>query len=108
MKTKINNYQSLLLEKQRLRLVCASQEKEMLENFDALKDKLNPTYMLKEAILEIVPREIRENQLVSFLSSFLTGSKKEDKGIGSDFFTLLKTSLLTAALNFLNKFLEKE
>ncbi len=108
MKAKIMDYQSLLLEKQRLKLECAAQEKDMADNFVQLKAKLNPTLMIKEAILEIIPRDIRENSIVNFVSSFFTKKSDQDSGIGSSFFSLAKTSLLTLAISYLTKFLEKD
>lgn len=108
MKAKIMDYQSLLLEKQRLKLECAAQEKDMADNFIQLKAKLNPTLMMKEAILEIIPRDIRENKILNLVSTFFTTKKEEDSGIGSSIFSLAKTSLLTLAISYLTKFLEKD
>ena len=108
MKAKIMDYQSLLLEKQRLKLECAAQEKDMADNFVQLKAKLNPTLMIKEAILEIIPRDIRENSIVNFVSSFFTKKSEEDSGMGASFFSLAKTSLLTLAISYLTKYLEKD
>ncbi len=106
MKTNITDYHTLLLEKQRLKLVCAAQEKEMSENLVFLKEKLNPSLLMKEAILEIVPKEIRENKIVGFLGSFFTGKKtdSEDTNLSS----LLKTSVLTLALKFIDSYLNKD
>ncbi|MBL0047948.1 MAG: hypothetical protein IPP32_07640 [Bacteroidetes bacterium] len=108
MKAKISDYQSLLLEKQRLKLECSTQEKDMADNFVQLKAKLNPTLMIKEAILEIIPRDIRENSIVNLVSAFFTNKKEQDSGFGSSIFSLAKTSLLTLAISYLTKFLEKD
>lgn len=108
MKTKINDYQGLQLEKQRLKMLCESQEKEMAANFTHLKSKLNPSSLMREAILEMVPREIRENKIVSFITSLLSGNRDNKNELGNDLFNLAKTSMLTAALKYLDKFLNKE
>lgn len=105
-KTKIFNYQTLLLEKQRLSLLCASQEKEMAANFGQLKKTLNPSSLMREAILEIIPREIRENKIISFFLSFLK-SDTADGDVNKDIFSFAKTTVLTAALKYLDKFLSK-
>ena len=105
MKTKIVNHQTLLLEKQRLKLSCAAQEKEMADNFVSLKEKLNPTLMIKEAILEIIPKEIRENKIISLITTLVSANKNERN---NDIFTLAKTTLLTAVLKFIDKYLHKD
>ena len=108
MKTKITDHQTLLLEKQRLRLMCVAQEKEMAANFSNLKEKLNPTLMMKEAILEIIPKEIRENKIISFISSFITAKADSKDNSSNDIFSLAKTSLLTLVLKYLDKYLSKD
>lgn len=105
-KTKITNYQTLLLEKQRLSLLCASQEKDMAANFGQLKKTLNPSSLMREAILEIIPREIRENKIISFFLSFLKSDAAEGDE-NKDIFSFAKTTVLTAALKYLDKFLSK-
>ena len=101
MKTKIADHQTLLLEKQRLKLVCADQEKEMSANFILLRKKLNPTLMIREALLEMIPREIRENRIVSFISSLF--GEQENQKQGGGIFSLLTSAFLNALLKFLNK-----
>ncbi len=107
MKTKITDYQSLLLEKQRLQMVCAAQEKEMAAAYEKVKPMLNPSYMIKEAILDLIPREVRTSKLVSFLTSASSGSDTKQDML-SELLNMVKTTLMTAALNYLNKFLSKE
>ena len=107
MKTKITDYHSLQLKKQRLKLLCAAQEKEMAENFSELKSKLNPSTLMREAILEMVPRDIRENKIVAFITSLFKGNSDKNE-VGGELLNLAKTTLFTAALKYLDKFLNKE
>jgi hypothetical protein len=109
MKTNVNDYTSLLLEKQRLKLLCATQEKEMSDNLVILKEKLNPSLLMREAILEIIPREVRENKIVSFIGSFVGGSKnKTEGGMSGDIANILKTTFLSFALKFIDNYLNKD
>ena len=108
MKTKITNYQSLLIEKQRLKQACAAQEKEIKDNFVHLREMLNPTLMMKEAILEMVPREIRENKILSFITTFIRGNGNQEQGIGEGLVDLVKTTLFAAVLKLIDKYLSKE
>lgn len=102
MKAKISDYQSLLLEKQRLKLECSTQEKDMADNFVQLKAKLNPTLMIKEAILEIIPRDIRENSIVNLVSAFLPIRRSKIPVLDLVFFAC-KTSPTYACNKLFNK-----
>jgi hypothetical protein len=104
MENKITDLHSLQLEKQRLKMLCANQEKEMMENFKIVKHKLTPSYIVKEALIEIVPKDFRNNSIVSFVTSML--NKSNDNSLGLEIFNVTKSIALPLIMKYVEKFIE--
>ena len=108
MKTKIVDMQTLQLEKQRLKIVISNQEKEMAENFAELKEKLQPTKIMKGAILGMIPIELRENKITSIVTSLILQSINHKQSIGNEIFSVAKSTLLGAAIKYLDKYRKRK
>lgn len=108
MKTKIVDMQTLQLEKQRLKFVIENQEKEMSEDFAELKENLQPSKIMKGAIIGLIPAELRENKIVGLATSLIAQSISHKQSISNEIVSMAKTTLLGAAIKYLDKYRRKK
>ena len=110
MENKIIDHSSLLLEKQRLKTLVQAQEKDIAINFQKVRKKLNPSYLVREAVLDLIPKDIRENKIISFLSSIVlpksNGSETGESNastIVNDIFKLAQSAVLAWVMRYVSR-----
>ena len=110
MKNKIIDHSSLLLEKQRLKILVQAEEKDIAINFQKVRKKLNPSYLVKEAVLDLIPKDIRENKIISFLSSIVSpksnGNETGESNastILNDIFKLAQSAVLAWVMRYVSR-----
>jgi len=108
MKTKIVDMQTLQLEKQRLKFVIENQEKEMAEDFTELKENLQPSKIMKGAILGMIPADLRSNKIIGLATSLITQSINHKQSIGNEIFSVAKSTVLGAAIKYLDKYRKRK
>ena len=107
MKNRIIDHQSLLLEKQRLSIICKNQEKEFADAYEKLKPKLTPGYFFREALLDFIPNEMRTSHLGGLILNILNPSSERKESLGTELFNFAKSTILTTLLNYFDNFLKK-
>ena len=91
---RVNNLQSLQIEKERLKLLCNQHEQSIFENAKFLKAKFNPLHWISVSISKQI------------LSNFMPDSRSTNESVSDSekptIFPILKSFLLKGMLKYLN------